>query len=77
MIELAAEGEGETPTYKPVTRADLKASAIVYNINEPGQRNTKLAWFWAMNGEEAQAAEGALMTECRFSALSPRFHLTG
>ena len=72
LIELGAEVEGETSTYKPVTRSDLKASALVYNINEPGQHNAKLAWFWAMNGETTEAAEGALMDECGSLDSAPK-----
>ena len=51
LITMGAEVEGETATYKPVTHLDLKASALIYNINEPGQGNAKRAWFWAMNSQ--------------------------
>jgi hypothetical protein len=71
LIKLGAEVEGDTAKYKPVTRADMKASAIIYNINEPGQRNKRLAWFWSMHGQTSEAAENKLMLECEFPSGLP------
>jgi hypothetical protein len=69
LLKLAADSAAVSTEYQPVTRADLKASSIIYNINEPGSRHSKLAWFWSTNEINSEAAEGRLLTECKNTKL--------
>jgi hypothetical protein len=69
LLKLAADSAAVSAEYQPVTRADLKASSIIYNINEPGSRHGKLAWFWSTNKVNSETAEGELLTECKITKL--------
>jgi hypothetical protein len=69
LLRLAADSATISAEYQPVTRADLKASSIIYNISEPGSRHSKLAWFWSTNEVNSEAAEGELLTECEITKL--------
>lgn len=64
LIALGAESEEDSEQYKPVLLRDLQTSTIIFNLNAPGQRNNRLAWFWSalVLGEEA---EEDLLTECK------------
>ena len=63
LIALGAESEENSEHYKPILLRDLQTSTIIFNLNAPGQRNQRLAWFWStpVLGEEA---DDDLLTEC-------------
>lgn len=54
--------------YRPLEKADLKASTAVADPNARGQRNSTLAWFWSLD-VEGDSASSDWMTECE-SCLS-------
>ena len=64
LIQLGAETEEDSTTYKEVSLVDLKASTVIYDITVPGQRNKNLAWFWSTH-VVGDSMEDGIMTECK------------
>jgi hypothetical protein len=63
LIALGAESAENSERYKPVLLRDLQTSTIIFDLNAPGQRNRRLAWFWSTPGL-GEEAENNLLTEC-------------
>lgn len=62
MIGLAATDE-ILERYKALKYADLKISTAIATPNAPGQRDTRLSWFWSMDVQADAEAED-WMEEC-------------
>lgn len=62
MIVLGATDE-ILDRYKALKYADLKISTAIATPNEPGQRDTRLSWFWSMD-VQADADADDWMEEC-------------
>jgi hypothetical protein len=61
MVRLGAP-ETILNRFKVLTSNDLKSNTFVVDLNEAGQRNKKLAWFWNMDVREEM--KDSWMEEC-------------
>jgi hypothetical protein len=65
MVRLGAP-DAILECFKPLTNHDLKSNTFVVDLNEPGQRNKKLAWFWNMDVQREM--QDSWMEECKLQS---------
>ncbi|KAG2336365.1 hypothetical protein BDR05DRAFT_896819, partial [Suillus weaverae] len=56
--------------FRPLVKADLKATTVVADPNARGQRNSTLAWFWSID-VEGDSTSNDWMNECMLIAYLP------
>ncbi|KAG1820932.1 uncharacterized protein BJ212DRAFT_1265402 [Suillus subaureus] len=56
--------------FRPIEKADLKATTVVADPNVCSQRNSTLAWFWSIN-VEGDSTSNDWMNECMLIAYVP------
>ena len=59
--------------YKPLEVKDMKANTAVADPNAAGQRNVRLAWFWASD-LSGDMDDNSRMAECEWLKMSPQWN---
>lgn len=63
MVRLKA-GPGIMKKFRPLLKADIKASTAILNPNEPGASTMSLSWIWQMAGDTLTSASDNIL-ECK------------
>jgi hypothetical protein len=67
MVRLGAS-EPLLDHFKVLRNQDLKSNTFIVDLNEPDQRNKKLAWFWNMDVQ--RELQDGWMEECALRSVS-------